>query len=256
MLWQLAADVHGDHEKLANCIDPHLPLLLIGDNVNLLDYKTLSGIATKVLSKKEIAKVLLTFASRGASAAKEYADKVFFKNPEKMAVAEVEILKEYKKLAAVMPENSIVLHGNVDWPDLLSEAMGSMHVYKKVIIIDGLKVGLLSGTGYYPFTMDLPGAVSDEQYRKELFSLGSVDVLCTHFPPAISELTWDVQSKRDEGGGKMILEYLEEYQPKLHLFAHVHNPKQSEYQFQNTKCKNVGGFRYHGQIHQIDFSAL
>jgi len=256
MKWQFVADVHGANKKLKAAVDPNLPLALLGDNLNLVDFKTLSGIATRVLSKTDIAKILLNLGKGGPQKALEFANKIFFHQPEKIAKAKIEIAKDYRILAESLPANCHVLHGNVDWPELLSDAMGDRYIEAGVKEVNGIKIGFVSGTGAYPYSMNLPGETSDEEYRKRLFSIGCVDVLCTHFPAQLNGLSWDVVAKRDEGGGQMITDYIEEYQPKLHLFGHIHNPKMAESTIGQTKLKNVGGFRYHGKVYQIDLEDI
>lgn len=256
MRWQFVADVHGAEKKLEALINRKLPLVLLGDNVNLVDFKTLSGIATRVLTKTDIAKILLNLGKGGPKKALDLANKLFFHQPEKIAKAKIEIAKDYKKLAKVLPEESYVLHGNVDWPELLAEAMGEMYVESGVVEVNGLKIGFVSGTGSYPFSMNLPGETTDEIYRERLFSIGAVDILCTHFPARLDGISWDVVAKRDEGGGQMITDYIEEFKPRLHLYGHIHNPKVAETTIGSTKLKNVGGFRYHGKVYEIELDEV
>ncbi len=246
MPWTICADVHGAHDLLAAERPHNGPLFLLGDNLNLVDFHTLSGVAARVLSKADIGRIVLAIATGGPKKALKLADKLFFRNPEKIARARVEILKDYGELAKILPESARVIHGNVDWPDLLEEALGERYRDVGVEEIDGVRVGFLSGTGSYPYSMHLPGESDDDTYREKLFSLGPVDMLCTHFPPDIDGLTYDVVAKRSEGGSRALLDYLDRYQPRLHLFGHIHNPQVPETKRGNTRLVNVGGFRYNG----------
>jgi Icc-related predicted phosphoesterase len=257
MQWQVLADVHGAHEKLARLANLSQPIMLLGDNLNLVDFHSLSGIAARVLTKGDVARVLLALSTGGPKKALKLADRLFFKNPERIAHAKVEILKDYNELAALLPQTDCwVLNGNVDWPELLEQALGPRFIRASRIEIDGVRLGLLSGTGSYPYSMRLPGEMSDADYSAALNELGEVDVLCTHFPPAVEGLTWDVVAKRDEGGGAMLTEYLGDVKPALHLFGHIHNPREQVTQFQNTRLVNVGGFRYHGRVWRLDLETL
>ncbi len=256
MIWQFVADVHGADEKLVNLIDKNLPLALLGDNLNLVDFHTLSGIAARVLSKMDIGRILMNLGVGGPKKAMKLANEIFFHNPEKVAKAKIEIKKDYMKLASVLPEQTIVLHGNVDWPDILKDAMGKKYIKAETRVINNIRIGFLSGTGSYAYSMKLPGEASDKDYEKALLSLGPVDVLCTHFPPDIDDLTWDTVAKRSEGGGAMLLEYIKDTRPALHMFGHIHNPAVASMQFGETRLLNVGGFRYNNQIHHIDMSSM
>lgn len=249
---QVAADVHGACKKLKEAIHPDLPLFLLGDNLNLVDFHTLSGVAAEVLGKKDIARILLALGTGGPKKALGIAKDIFFNDPDCVAHARRVVAREYAELADILPDDCIVLHGNVDYPDLLREALGDRYVDAAVREIEGIRFGLLSGTGYYPYSIDLPGEATDEIYTEKLRTLGEVDVLCTHFPPAVDELTWDTVAKRDEGGGTMIVEYIRETKPGMHLFGHIHNPKVAEARLGETSLVNVGGFRYNGKVHVLE----
>ncbi len=255
-VWQFVADVHGASERLRDAADPDFPLALLGDNLNLVDYHDLSGVAAKVLSPDDIARILSTLAEHGPAEALDLAGELFFDHPEKMAHARVEIRRQYEELARVLPPRAVVLHGNVDWPDLLAEAVPDGYADVRVMDVAGVRVGFLSGTGAYPFSMNLPGEETDRHYAEKLWSLGPVDVLCTHFPPAVEGVTFDEVARRDEGGGTMLRDYILETKPRLHLFGHIHNPRVPETRLGSTLLKNVGGFRYHGRVHAIDLARI
>ncbi|RJO71764.1 MAG: hypothetical protein C4523_03880 [Myxococcales bacterium] len=256
MLVQLTADVHGAHERLKSLCDPDLPLWLLGDNLNLVDFHSLGGVASRVLRKRDIARILFALSAKGAKAALAVADDVFFRNPEVQRRAEVEISKEYNKLKAILPPEATVLHGNVDWPDLLAKALGATYLDAGVKELAGVRVGFLSGTGAYPYSMRLPGERPDEEYAKLMWSLGKVDILCTHFPPAVDGLTYDAVATRDEGGGRMLNDYLLEMKPKLHFFGHIHNPQLAEAMLGETRLVNVGGFRARGKLFVLNLDSL
>ena len=74
-------------------------------------------------------------------------------------------------------------------------------------------------------------------------ALGPVDVLCSHIPPAIADITFDVVARRFERGSIALLEYIKKYQPKYSLFGHVHQPLASRTRVGKTECINVGHFR-------------
>jgi Icc-related predicted phosphoesterase len=80
-----------------------------------------------------------------------------------------------------------------------------------------------------------------------LESLGPVDVLCTHVPPAVDPLRTDVVTGRSERGSQPILDYILAHQPSLHLFGDVHQPQASTWRIGRTVCRNVGYFRATGR---------
>jgi Icc-related predicted phosphoesterase len=93
--------------------------------------------------------------------------------------------------------------------------------------------------------MRTPYELTEEQYAEKIQALGPVDVLFTHIPPAVPQLTYDIVARRFEIGSLAILEYLKEFEPALHLFGHVHQPLRARARIGKTECMNVGHF--HGR---------
>jgi Icc-related predicted phosphoesterase len=87
-----------------------------------------------------------------------------------------------------------------------------------------------------------PQEVNPEEYARKVDALGPVDVLCTHIPPAIPQITYDVLARRMERGSDALLGYIEKFQPKYALFGHVHHPLYSQARVGRTQCFNVGYF--------------
>ena len=70
-----------------------------------------------------------------------------------------------------------------------------------------------------------------------------MDVFCTHIPPAVPELLYDVQARRMEIGSTALLDVIRRTQPRYALFGHVHNPLVRRVRIGRTECVNVGHFR-------------
>ena len=90
---------------------------------------------------------------------------------------------------------------------------------------------------------DVGSEVTDDEMRSKLSTLGEVDVLCSHLPPAVEPLYRDVVTGRLERGSQPILEYLNDVQPPFHFFGDVHQPQASTWRVGKTRCRNVGYFR-------------
>ncbi len=80
-----------------------------------------------------------------------------------------------------------------------------------------------------------------------------MDVLCSHIPPEIPDITFDVVAKRFERGSEALLEYINKYQPKYSFFGHVHQPLASRTRVGKTECVNVGFFRGTKRPFVLDF---
>ena len=74
-------------------------------------------------------------------------------------------------------------------------------------------------------------------------AVGPVDVLCSHMPPAVDDLRFDVVAGRPEPGSQALLDYVEEHQPDYLYFGHVHQPRRSRLRVGRTWLVNVGYFR-------------
>jgi Icc-related predicted phosphoesterase len=93
--------------------------------------------------------------------------------------------------------------------------------------------------------MRTPYEISEIEFAQKVGALGPVDVLFTHIPAAIPELTYDVVARRFEVGSTALLEYMRDVQPRYHLFGHVHQPLVARTRVGRTECINVGHF--HGR---------
>ena len=74
-------------------------------------------------------------------------------------------------------------------------------------------------------------------------ALGQVDVICSHVPPDLPELTYDTVARRRERGSARLLEYVREAQPQRVFFGHIHQPLLSSTHLGRTHLINAGYFR-------------
>jgi Icc-related predicted phosphoesterase len=91
------------------------------------------------------------------------------------------------------------------------------------------------------------GEISKAEMRKKIESLGRVDVVCSHIPPAVPELCFDTRALKSETGSEDLLSYIEDVQPRRAYFGHVHQPLISSLHVGKTLCVNVGYFRGTGR---------
>ena len=257
MILQVVADIHGAHEKLRRRIDPDLPLVVLGDSLNLLDFRTFDGVLLKVLGKRKLAGILMTFTTRGKKAAIERADRLFFQNEDAVRRTREIVEEEYSKLAEVLPERAWVIHGNVDYPDLLVQAVGeTRYVRGGNREIGGRRVAFVAGTPSYHFAMNLPGELSDERFRANLSAIEPCEVLLSHYTPRIEDVMYDTVARKPWGGSRRLVGFCREHEVALHLFGHVHNPRRRIVEHGPTRFVNVGGFRYNGRVGLLDTETL
>ena len=100
--------------------------------------------------------------------------------------------------------------------------------------------------GFWP-----PYLRTREEFDKSVSALDHIDVLCTHLPPALPDLTYDVVARRSELGSASLLEMITIQQPRWSLFGHVHQPLSARTRVGRTECRNVGHFKATGEPHVL-----
>ena len=108
-------------------------------------------------------------------------------------------------------------------------------------VVGGVTFGFVGAGLISPYRT--PNEVPPAEYAEKLDAVGAVDVLCTHIPPAVPELLYDVQARRMETGSTALLEVIRRTQPRYAFFGHVHNPLVRRVRIGRTECVNVGHFR-------------
>jgi len=252
------SDIHFALEPLRRVVESGETLLILGDLVNLTDYRTGEGAVADVLGM-EFAR-----ASASARGAGDYQrmrglwlEKVGDRVDEIRAAIGEAIDAQYDKVSeALQGGHGYVIHGNVDRPGSLERSLpdGYEYVHGEIRDIDGVRVGFVGGGASTPLQAE--GEVPDDEMSRLLGGLGRVDVLCTHVPPALDPLQTDVVTGRAERGSTPLLEYIRTHQPRLHLFGDVHQPQASSWRVGPTRCRNVGYFRATRRPLAIDLAHL
>jgi Icc-related predicted phosphoesterase len=248
------SDVHDSSEALRRVVALGEEVVILGDLVNLTDYRTGEGAVAKVLG--------IDFATR-TSEARARGDYPEMRNLWREEAAHTgvdlrarigdELTDQYARVeAALVGGRGLVIHGNVDRPEALQAALpeGYSYVHGQVVERDGLRFGFVGGG--VPTPIGAAGEVSDEAMVEMLQSIGDVDVLCSHVPPAIGVLRTDVVTGREERGSLPILEYILERQPMFHFFGDVHQPQATTWRIGRTRCHNAGYFRATGRYLRME----
>ncbi|MBU1672589.1 MAG: hypothetical protein KKF41_11390 [Actinobacteria bacterium] len=245
MAIKIISDVHGEYGALADRLEPDDTAVLLGDYLNLIDFRTLEGILSEVFSSEEVAHALALLAGGDRENAKRQIREVVGNSPEKQARMGELIHGAYSDFFASIPCRCYMLYGNTDNPALMRHYAGDnvTIIESGTEELDGQVFGFISGTPHGPWTIGLPGEMEVEKFEAFVASLGPVDVLCTHYPPAVDDLTWDVEAGRDEAGSHALLGYVDTFKPSHHYFGHVHNPRATALRRGETCLVNVGYFR-------------
>lgn len=241
---RLVADVHGAAVALrraaAEAAEAGEPLLVLGDLINFVDYRTLEGIATAVSGRELVSRVIeLRQEGRVDEARRLWRE---HHTPQVAARYEEAIDAAYREICGALEGcEAYVTYGNVDRPDLLKAHLPATarFVDGDVIVVGGVRVGFAGGG--VP-SLGTAGEVGHEEMARKLERLGDVDVLCTHVPPAIPELATDVIGGRAKGSPP-VLEHLRRRRPAFHYFGDIHQPRATRWRVGPTLSRNVGYFR-------------
>lgn len=241
----LVADVHGEFDALGRLARSGEPLLVLGDLINYVDYRTMDGIAADVLGKDFVRRVA-DFRGVGDYAGSRalWREQMSGRETEIRRQIAEQVRRQYEDTRSALEHGvSYVTYGNVDWPEALRACLpaGSTFVDGRVVEIEGYGVGFVGGGA--PTPLGVAGEVSEDEMAEKLERIGPVDILCSHLPPSIGALHTDVITGRVEGSSAAILRYLEEHQPAFHFFGDIHQPQASRWRVGRTRCVNVGYFR-------------
>lgn len=243
----IVSDVHGAVGALARVAANREPLLVLGDLINLIDYRTSDGILADVVGRELVAKVsLLRSQQRRAEANAAWMAATADRRVEIHDAISEQMASQYREVCGALEgADAYVTYGNVDRPDMLREHLPSSarYVDGEAHMIEGLRVGFVGGG--IP-SIGTAGEVAPEDMASKLGQLGRVDVLCTHVPPDIAPLASDVVG-RTRKASREILDYVVEHEPSFHFFGDTHQPQATTWTVGKTTCVNVGYFRATGR---------
>lgn len=243
----IVSDVHGAVGALARVAANNEPLLVLGDLINLIDYRTNDGILADVIGRDLVARVAwLRSQQRKAEANDAWMEATVNRRDEIHQAIADQMASQYREVCGALEgADAYVTYGNVDRPDMLREHLPSSarYVDGETHMIEGFKVGFVGGG--IP-SIGTAGEVDPEVMASKLDQLGSVDILCTHVPPDIAPLASDVVG-RTRKASREVLDYVKEYEPRFHFFGDTHQPQATTWTVGKTTCINVGYFRATGR---------
>ena len=244
----VVSDVHGEAAALVDADKGSDLFVCLGDLILYLDYDDPSqGIYADLFGEAHArayiqARTAGRFEEARELSAAAWARLGVVSPQDRRAAMESHIRLQYESMFSTMPQPAFMTYGNVDIPAMWDDYRKPGHriVDGEVIEVSGLKIGFIGGGLVSP--MRTPYELEPEAYAEKLDQLGPVDVLFTHIPPKLPQLTYDVVARRFEVGSAAINEYIERVQPRFHVFGHVHQPLHSRARIGRTECINVGHF--------------
>ncbi|MDU0288440.1 metallophosphoesterase [Saccharothrix longispora] len=256
----VVSDVHGNTEALARAGDGADALVVLGDLVDFVDYYDHGkGILGRVFGPEKVEVFARLRRGRAGAETVRYMRSLWAGLDNAAEVVREAVQEQYAELFSVMTAPTYATPGNVDDPDLWPDfARDGVHVLDgEVAEIGGLRFGFAGGAVLHPGIVPnrrgpwRPYLRTEEDFGAALARLGEVDVLCTHVPPAVAELTYDVVARRPELGSPSLLGVIERDQPRWSVFGHVHQPLARRVRVGWTECVNVGHFQRTGTPHVL-----
>jgi Icc-related predicted phosphoesterase len=244
MAVKVVSDLHSATDALRRTVDRDDTLLLLGDLINVIDYRTMDGILIDVFGRDAVREVVELRAQKRFDEARTVMARRREGREEEIAAKFQDLTRQaYRQVRDALPDVVYLILGNVDSPHLAGEVErpGVEFVDGKIVDIGGLSVGFAGGG--LPTPLGIPGEIAEEEYDAKLEAIGPVDVLCSHVPPDIPELTYDVLARRHERGSAGLLDYIRRTQPRRVYFGHIHQPLVSSMHVGSTHLLNAGYFR-------------
>jgi Icc-related predicted phosphoesterase len=244
----VVSDVHGRADALAGAGRGADALICLGDLLLFLDYADYGRGIFADLFGPDAARLYVELRTAGRfDEARELSSHLLAQQNESRAVLfERAIGRQYAELFGVLQEPAYLTYGNVDVPGMWqSYAKPGHHVLDGgTVDLDGWRFGFVGGGLKSAYRT--PNEMPEEEFRAKLETIGEVDVLCTHIPPAIPELLYDTVARRLEKGSVALLEMIKATRPRYSVFGHVHQPLARRTRIGVTECLNVGHFRATG----------
>ncbi|MER7959003.1 MULTISPECIES: metallophosphoesterase [unclassified Streptomyces] len=245
----VVSDVHGNSGALAKAGQGADALVCLGDLVLFLDYADHSrGIFPDLFGVENADRIVELRTARRFDEARDLGRRLWSELAvDRDTAIESAVRRQYEELFAAFPNPTYATYGNVDIPGLWREYArpGTTVLDGERIELDGLVFGFVGGG--LRTAMRTPYEISDEEYAAKVEALGEVDVLCSHIPPDVPELTYDTVPRRFERGSRALLDAIRRTRPRYALFGHVHQPLVRRMRVGSTECVNVGHFAATGR---------
>ncbi|TCO48089.1 metallophosphoesterase family protein [Actinocrispum wychmicini] len=251
----VVSDVHGNSDALARAGDGADALVVLGDLIDFVDYHDHSGgILGRVFGPEKVAtfaRLRRSTGTRHASEMATYARTLWESLDNATDLVEEAIREQYTRMFGAMTAPTYATPGNVDvpalWPDFARAGLTMLD--GEVAEIDGLRFGFVGGSILAPGRhvrrsgVWFPYLRPEDDFNAGVGKLTEVDVLCSHIPPAVPELTYDVVARKAEAGSRALLDLIREQRPRWSLFGHIHQPLSARTRVHMTDCINVGHFQ-------------
>ena len=223
----IVSDVHGAATSLRRVAGMGEPLLVLGDLINYIDYRTNEGIVADISGRHLVDEFVRLRGAEGNEAASAFWTATVGRTAPMELRGSVPSATEsaYREVCdALSGCDAYVTYGNVDRPGMLAAQPAGWHPIRRCRSGRGRRDSGSVSPAAASTSIGTPGEVTEAQMASKLDQLGPVDILATHVPPAMPALACDVIGGREKGSTS-ILAYLERHAPAYHYFGDIHQPR-------------------------------
>ncbi len=262
----VVADVHGNYEALARIAERSDRLIVLGDLLDYVDYHDPArGILGAVFGEDSARHFTRLRAAGDFPELHRFNSGLWSTMSDPVGVLSEVVQERYRRVLEAVGPDALLILGNVDVPDEWDRVAGDVLPYRdaEVVELDGVRFGFVAGGASRrprPVSMNghawRPFLRDRDDYRAAVDALGPVDVLCTHIPPDVPALRYDVVPARLEMAGPGLIEYIDTHRPVLALFGHVHQPLATRTRRGYTECLNAGHFQRAERALEVDLDAV
>ncbi len=248
----VVSDVHGASDAFARAGDGADALIVLGDLIDYVDYRNpAGGILGRVFGPEVSSEFARLRTTGGREALIAYIQDAWSRVPAAAAILEGAVREQYDRLLGAVTAPTFAIPGNVDMPRLWPRYArpGLTLADGRVLEIGDLRFGFVGGAPLPPGVEPrrsgpwTPYLLRAAEFTAAVKALERVDVLCSHVPPAVPELAYDVVTRRSEASSAALLDVVHRDRPRAALFGHVHQPLAPRVRVGRTECVNVGHFR-------------
>ncbi len=266
MRLSFVSDIHGNISALADVARRVERLVVLGDLLDYVDYHDPSaGIIGRIFGPERIRPFIELRLAGDFPALRAYNLRLWDSIDDPLGTLSDVVAERYRKVLAAVGPDALLTLGNVDVAAVWNDVAGAELPYldATTVEIGGRTLGFVAGGAARPGTaVRPPGSVwqplirSAAEYAAAVKAVGQVDVLCSHVPPAVPRLRYDVVPARLEMYGPGLIESIQQHSPVLALFGHVHQPIARRLRHRFTECVNVGHFQRFPEPFEVDLQRL
>ncbi len=253
MRLSFVSDIHGNIAGLADAARQAEQLVVLGDLLDYVDYyDPTGGILGRVFGAERVGRFIALRMAGDFPALRAYNRALWDSTPDPVGTLTDVVAARYRAVVDAVGPDALVTLGNVDVASIWIDVVGAELPYLDAQTVDiaGRRLGFVAGGAAKPgVPFRPPNEVwrplirSADDFGRAVKQVGPVDILCSHVPPNLANLRYDVVPGRLEMYGPGLLESIDEHRPGLAVFGHVHQPISRRTRRGHTECVNVGHFQ-------------